>query len=243
MEDQVVRNVLFSDLGFMDYETCWKLQEKYFFEKCEIKIRNRNSPADQQQESVDRLFFVEHPHVYTLGKSGDIKNLLADEQTLKNIGAKFYPINRGGDITYHGPGQIVGYPIFDLEHFFTDIHKYLRYLEEAIILTLADYEITAGRIDGLTGVWIDYDDNNRARKIAALGVKCSRWITMHGFAFNVNTDLDYFSQIVPCGIDDKAVTSMSRELGRSLDMAEVRENLKSKLSKVFNLRLNQVTVE
>jgi lipoyl(octanoyl) transferase len=181
--------------------------------------------------------FVEHPHVFTLGKSGDHANLLLDDEALQNVGARFYEINRGGDITYHGPGQIVGYPIFDLEYFFTDIHKYLRYLEEAIILTLAEYGIQAGRIEGLTGVWLDETDPKRARKIAALGVKCSRWITMHGFAFNVNADLSYFGHIIPCGITDKAVTSMNLELGRSLDMEEVKTKLKKNLEHVFEMQL------
>lgn len=243
MENQEIKTVLFTDLGLMDYKACWELQEKYFKEKCEIKIGNRNLPSEEQKETDDRLFFVEHPHVYTLGKSGDMANLLADEDQLKDIDATFYAINRGGDITYHGPGQIVGYPIIDLEHYFTDIHKYLRYLEEAIILTLADYGIIAGRIDGLTGVWIDPDDAKKARKIAALGVKCSRWVTMHGFAFNVNTGLDYFKQIIPCGIDDKAVTSMQTELNRELDMEEVKANLKQKLSRVFDFQLNTVSVD
>jgi len=242
MDEQEIRTVLFTDLGEMDYKICWQLQEKYFAETCEIKITNRNSTSEEQRKTEDRMFFVEHPHVYTLGKSGDITNLLADENKLAEIGATFYAINRGGDITYHGPGQIVGYPIFDLEHFFTDIHKYLRYLEEAIILTLKDYGIIAGRIDGLTGVWIDVEDEKKARKIAALGVKCSRWVTMHGFAFNVNTNLDYFEQIIPCGIDDKAVTSMQFELNRRLDVDEVKTNLKQKLSQVFSLHLESESV-
>lgn len=190
-----------------------------------------------ENPTTDYLLFVEHPHVYTLGKSGDLQNLLLDEEGLKKAGAAFYPINRGGDITYHGPGQIVGYPIFDLEHYFTDIHKFLRYLEEAIIRTLACYGIEAGRIEGLTGVWIDPEEENRARKIAALGVKCSRWVTMHGFAFNVNTDMQYFSHIIPCGIDDKAVTSMQAELGKETDMEEVKQVLKEEIGKLFAIQL------
>lgn len=227
--------VIFRDLGSMDYRTCWDLQTTYFAEKCDLKIHNRNLSPEDRIDPADRLFFVEHPHVYTLGKSGDIRNLLADENELKRIQAEFFPINRGGDITYHGPGQIVGYPIFDLEHFFTDIHKYLRYLEEAIILTLQEYGIVSGRIDGLTGVWLDGDDEGKARKIAAMGVKCSRWVTMHGFAFNVNTDLSYFGKIIPCGIDDKAVTSMQLELGRRLDFEEVKQILKSKIAGLFQI--------
>jgi lipoyl(octanoyl) transferase len=160
-------------------------------------------------------------------------NLLLDEEGLKKAGATFYPINRGGDITYHGPGQVVGYPIFDLDHFFNDIHKFLRYLEEAIIQTLAEYGIEAGRIDGLTGVWLDWNDEKKARKIAALGVKCSRWVTMHGFAFNVNSDLTYFKNIIPCGIDDKEVASMHTELGRTLDIEEVKSVLRKKLAALF----------
>jgi lipoyl(octanoyl) transferase len=221
----------------MDYKECWDLQEKYFAETVQTKFANRSLPAEQQEATNDRLFFVEHPHVYTLGKSGDISHLLLDEDALHDVDAKFYAINRGGDITYHGPGQIVGYPIFDLDHFFTDIHRYLRYLEEAIILTLAEYKIQAGRIDGLTGVWLDADIPGKARKIAALGVKCSRWVTMHGFAFNVNADLNYFSNIVPCGITDKAVTSMHLELGYRPDMEDVKAILKDKLCEVFGIEL------
>ena len=181
------------------------------------------------------MFLVEHPHVYTLGKSGDMANLLLDDEALAKVDARFYAINRGGDITYHGPGQIVGYPIFDLDHFFSDIHKYLRYLEEAIILTLADYGLQAGRIEGLTGVWLDESNPAKARKIAALGVKCSRWVTMHGFAFNVNADLSYFKNIIPCGITDKAVTSMHLELGRTLDMDEVKSRLQNHIAEVFDI--------
>jgi len=232
-----IRSVHFQDLGLMDYKECWDLQESYFQETGKIKLDNRNKPDEEQATTRDHLFFVEHPHVYTLGKSGDISHLLLDDDALKNVDAKFYAINRGGDITYHGPGQIVGYPIFDLEHFFTDIHKYLRYLEEAIILTLEEYNISAGRIEGLTGVWLDGEDPQRARKIAALGVKCSRWVTMHGFAFNVNADLKYFNNIVPCGITDKAVTSMHAELGREPDMEEVKGILKEKMELVFGMRL------
>lgn len=223
----------------MDYKECWDLQEKLFSETVEQKLENRARSSDDQIVTKNHLLFVEHPHVYTLGKSGDLSNLLLDEEALKNVDAKYYAINRGGDITYHGPGQIVGYPIFDLEHFFTDIHKYLRYLEEAIILTLAEYNIKSGRISGLTGVWLDEGDAKRARKIAALGVKCSRWVTMHGFAFNVNANLDYFNNIIPCGITDKAVTSMHKELGRELDMEEVKTILKEKIKTVFDLSFVQ----
>ena len=234
---EVVRNVQFQDLGKMDYQECWDYQEKLFGASCDLKLENRRRTDGVELPTTDYLLFVEHPHVYTLGKSGDVKNLLLDEEGLKRVGASFYPINRGGDITYHGPGQIVGYPIFDLEHFFTDIHKFLRYLEEAIILTLAEYGIKASRIDGLTGVWLDWEDPKKARKIAALGVKCSRWVTMHGFAFNVNSDLNYFKNIIPCGIDDKEVASMHTELGRPVDIEEVKNILKSKIEEVFGLTL------
>ena len=217
----------------MDYKECWDLQERIFGNTCDIKLENRRRTDGIESPTVDELLFVEHPHVYTLGKSGDMANLLLDEEGLKKAGATFYPINRGGDITYHGPGQIVGYPIFDLDHFFNDIHKFLRYLEEAIIQTLAEYGIEAGRIDGLTGVWLDWNDEKKARKIAALGVKCSRWVTMHGFAFNVNSDLSYFKNIIPCGIDDKEVASMHTELGRTLDIEEVKSVLRKKLAALF----------
>ena len=227
--------VVFRDLGHMDYKACWDLQETYFNTAVQQKLDNRNKTPEEQVVTTDHLFFVEHPHVYTLGKSGDMANLLLDDEALAKVDARFYAINRGGDITYHGPGQIVGYPIFDLDHFFSDIHKYLRYLEEAIILTLADYGIQAGRIEGLTGVWLDESNPAKARKIAALGVKCSRWVTMHGFAFNVNADLSYFKNIIPCGITDKAVTSMHLELGRTLDMDEVKSCLQNHIAGVFDI--------
>jgi lipoyl(octanoyl) transferase len=238
-EHQIPVPVFFHDLGTIDYKECWDLQERYFAATVQRKFENRSKPAAEQVSTENHLFFVEHPHVYTLGKSGDVSNLLLDEEALNNVDAKFYAINRGGDITYHGPGQIVGYPIFDLDHFFSDIHKYLRFLEEAIIQTLAEYGIAAGRIDGLTGVWLDIHDSTKARKIAALGVKCSRWVTMHGFAFNVNTDNNYFGNIIPCGITDKAVTSMQQELGTALNIDEVKSILKSKLESVFGIQLVQ----
>jgi lipoyl(octanoyl) transferase len=227
--------VVFRDLGHMDYKACWDLQETYFNTAVQQKLDNRNKTPEEQVVTTDHLFFVEHPHVYTLGKSGDMANLLLDDEALAKVDARFYAINRGGDITYHGPGQIVGYPIFDLDHFFSDIHKYLRYLEESIILTLADYGLQAGRIEGLTGVWLDESNPAKARKIAALGVKCSRWVTMHGFAFNVNADLSYFKNIIPCGITDKAVTSMHLELGRTLDMDEVKSRLQNHIAEVFDI--------
>src|SRR5680860_583636 len=183
------------DLGLKDYKKTWDYQEKLFRETLDIKIRNRREGSTIK--TPNHFLFVEHPHVFTLGKSGDFNNLLVDEKQLEEKGDKFYKINRGGDITYHGPGQIVGYPILDLDFFFTDIHKYLRFLEEMIILTLAEYGIVAGRYEGYTGVWIDADIPQKARKICAMGVRCSRWVTMHGFAFNVNTNLEYFNNIVP----------------------------------------------
>ncbi|RZJ19805.1 MAG: lipoyl(octanoyl) transferase LipB [Acinetobacter sp.] len=201
-----------------------------------VAIKTKNRTDNLTLETPNFLIFNEHPHVYTLGKSGHPENLLLDEQGLIEKQATYYKINRGGDITYHGPGQIVGYPILDLDNFFTDIHLYLRTLEEAVILTLAEYGITAGRYEGYTGVWLDAD-NEKARKICAMGVRCSRWVTMHGFAFNVNVDLAYFKNIVPCGIDDKDVTSMQRELGRALDMEEVKGKLKNHIAELFKMEL------
>lgn len=227
------KKVFFEDWGLMPYEQAWDKQEAIFAETVAIKTANRNHPETAQQ-TPNYLIFVEHPHVYTLGKSGKPENLLLDEQALKEKEATYHKINRGGDITYHGPGQIVGYPILDLDNFFTDIHLYLRTLEEAVILTLADYGIKADRYEGYTGVWLDAD-NEKARKICAMGVRCSRWVTMHGFAFNVNANLDYFKNIVPCGIDDKDVTSMQRELGKALDIDEVKHKLKHHISNLFEM--------
>lgn len=223
--------VVFQDLGLIDYKEAWDYQEKRFNEIIDVKKNNRKE--NRQDPTLSYLLFCEHPHVYTLGKSGDENNLLVNENYLKSRGATFYKINRGGDITYHGPGQIVGYPILDLDNFFTDIHKYLRYLEEAVILTLADYGIKSTRSDGETGVWLGVGTNN-VRKICALGVRSSRWVTMHGFAFNINCDLSYFGNIVPCGIADKSVTSMQKELGDEVDMQEVQFNLKSHLKDLFD---------
>lgn len=223
--------VHFRDLGLIDYKEAWDLQEVLFNEAIQKKIRIRNGEEDLKTEN--HLLFCEHPHVYTLGKSGSESNLLLNETELAENDATYYKINRGGDITYHGPGQLVAYPIFDLDYFFTDIHKYMRYLEKAVILTLAHFGIIGGRVDGLTGVWIE-GDTPRARKICAMGVKSSRWVTMHGIGFNVNSDLSYFSHIIPCGIDDKAVTSMQQELGYALSMAEVSTILKQKLADQFH---------
>ena len=225
--------VVFQDLGLIDYKEAWDYQEKRFNEILDVKKNNRKE--NRQDPTLSYLLFCEHPHVYTLGKSGDENNLLVNEDYLKSRGATFYKINRGGDITYHGPGQIVGYPILDLDNFFTDIHKYLRYLEEAVILTLADYGIESTRSDGETGVWLDVG-GEKARKICALGVRSSRWVTMHGFAFNVNCDLSYFGNIIPCGIVDKSVTSMQKELSKEVDMQEVQHKLKGHLKKLFDFQ-------
>ena len=228
------KQVQFIDWGLLDYQEAWDKQEEIFAKTLAIKSDNRINNTSALTPNY--LIFTEHPHVYTLGKSGHMEYLLLDEEGLKEKEATFYKINRGGDITYHGPGQIVGYPILDLDNFFTDIHLYLRTLEEAIILTLADYGIEAGRYPGYTGVWLD-PDNEKARKICAMGVRASRWVTMHGFAFNVNADLNYFGNIVPCGIDDKDVTSMERELGRKLDMEEVKSKLKQHIATLFAMEL------
>lgn len=225
-------DVQFHDLGLIDYKACWDLQEEWFSATVQQKIQNRKDP-EGGKPTANRLIFCEHPHVFTLGKSGSMDNLLLDEQGLAANDIAFYKINRGGDITYHGPGQIVGYPILDLDHFFTDIHKYLRFLEEAVILTLAEWGIEAGRFPGYTGVWIEPDHEERARKICAMGVRCSRWVTMHGLAFNVNTDLSQFDHIVPCGIKDKDVTSMQRELGKTIDMEAVKKRLLFHLEQLF----------
>lgn len=231
------KQVLFQDLGLMDYKACWDYQESLFNETIAQKIANRNLAPEQQIETKNHLLFVEHPHVYTLGKSGDASHLLINESELEKKQASYYKINRGGDITYHGPGQLVAYPILDLDHFFTDIHKYLRLLEETIILTLDEYGIKAGRSKGETGVWLDEDNIFKARKICAMGVRCSRWVTMHGWGFNVNSNLDYFSNIVPCGIQDKAVTSLNKELGHDVDMNEIKEKLKKHFSSLFECKI------
>lgn len=223
--------VIFRDLGLIDYKQAWDYQEEIFQKTISEKIAIRN--GDSVLKTKNYLLFCQHPHVYTLGKSGSIDHLLLDENQLHDNNANFYKINRGGDITYHGPGQLVAYPIFDLDHFFSDIHKYLRFLEQAVIDTLLEYNIIGSRVDGLTGVWID-GDTNKARKICALGVKSSRWVTMHGIGFNINSDLSYFSHIIPCGIEDKAVTSMQKELGKELDFNEVSQVLKTKLALQFN---------
>ena len=233
-----MQEVKFINLGLIDFKEAWTFQEKLFQAIIDVKRANRKreDTGIAIEPIQSKLIFCEHPNVFTLGKSGQQSHLLLNEKQLAEKGARFYKINRGGDITYHGPGQLVGYPIFDLDHFFTDIHKYLRYLEEAVIRTLAEYDINAGRIKGATGVWLDWDNPN-ARKICALGVRSSRWVTMHGFAFNVNSDLNYFSNIIPCGISDKSVTSLKKELGHSIDMQEVQEKVKKHLQELFEMTL------
>ena len=228
------KKVIFEDLGRIDYKKCWDYQEQLFAQTIEVKTKNRKE--NTVVETKNSLIFCEHPHVYTLGKSGNEKNLLVNEDYLKSRGATFYKINRGGDITYHGPGQIVGYPILDLENFFTDIHKYLRLLEEAVILTLKEYGLNGERSVGETGVWFDVE-TPKARKICALGVKTSRWVSMHGFAFNINSDLSYFGNIIPCGIIDKQVTSLQKELEREVDIEEVKNKLKNHISSLFEMEL------
>lgn len=232
--DMKNKNVFFQDWGLTDYQEAWDRQEALFLKTVRLKTDNRAN--NTELPTPNYLVFVEHPHVYTSGKSGNLEHLLLDEEGLQGKNATFHRINRGGDVTYHGPGQIVGYPILDLDNFFTDIHLYLRTLEEAVILTLTDYGIMAGRLPGLTGVWLD-PDNKNARKICALGVRCSRWVTMHGFALNVNTDLSYFGSIIPCGIQDKGVTSIAKELGKEVDMEEVKKILSNHLVNLFGMNL------
>jgi lipoyl(octanoyl) transferase len=229
------RSIHYLDLGVIDYKKAWDYQTSLFEKNIAVKTANR-SVSDERQTLTDNfLLFCEHPHVYTLGKSGKPEHLLVNDEQLAALNASFYHINRGGDITYHGPGQIVVYPVIDLENFFTDIHRYMRFLEESVIRTCRYFGVQAGRVDGLTGVWVDFNDASRARKICALGVKTSRWVTMHGLAFNVNTDLDYFSHIIPCGIPDKAVTSLAVETGAELDMKAVGAVLKQCLCEVFEM--------
>ena len=231
------KTIRFQDLGLMDYKSCWDYQEVLFNATVQQKIANRDLPIGEQTSTQNHLLFVEHPHVYTLGKSGHEKNLLLNQQGLSEKHADYYKINRGGDITYHGPGQLVAYPILDLDHFFTDIHKYLRLLEETIILTLRDYGLESGRSPGETGVWLDAGDKTKARKICAMGVRCSRWVTMHGWGFNVNSDLNYFNNIIACGIPDKSVTSLAKELGHPVDMNEIKQKLKNHFAELFGARI------
>ena len=226
------RNILLKDLSVKDYKETWDYQTMLLQEIVDVKIDNRRN--NHKNITQNRFLFVEHPHVYTLGKSGDISNLLLNEKQLTEKGATFYKINRGGDITYHGPGQIVGYPILDLENFFTDIHKYLRLLEETIILTIAEYGIKGTRSKGETGVWLDVG-TPFARKICAMGIRSSRWVTMHGFALNANVDLGYFDNIIPCGIRGKAVTSMEAELNRKVDLEEVKAKILKHFKVLFEV--------
>ena len=229
-----MQNVFFKDIGLIDYKKAWDFQEELFNKTLSIKSKNKKEATSNKTKN--HLIFCEHSHVYTLGKSGKKENLLVNKEYLKSRGASFYKTNRGGDITYHGPGQIVGYPIFDLDNFFHDIHKYLRLLEESVILTLKDYGVKGERSDGETGVWLDVGMPS-ARKICALGVKASRWVTMHGFAFNINTDLSYFENIIPCGIVGKNVTSLEQEIGRKVDIEKVKEKLKKNIELSFEMNL------
>jgi len=242
MNNVLNKEVSVINLGMVDYQEAWDYQEKLFKEVIDIKLANRDKPDDGQILTPNYLIFCEHPHVYTLGKSGSAENLLLDEKGLEEKKAAYYKINRGGDITYHGPGQLVCYPILDLDNFFEDIHKYLRLLEEAIINTLNHFGIKAGRIEKLTGVWLDYDNDDKnglrnPRKICAMGVRSSRWVTMHGLALNVNTNLEYFGNIIPCGIDDKAVTSMAKELAESINMKQVQKVLQEHIGNLFQMNI------
>lgn len=228
--------IQFSDWGVMEYGAAWERQEAIMQQQLQIKQQYNIMPEGERPPApatTHHLVFCTHPAVYTLGKSGHMEHLLVGDSRLQELGASFYRTNRGGDITFHGPGQIVGYPILDLEKFFTDLGKYMRSLEEVIIRTIGHFGLKGQRLPGATGVWLDVDEPGKARKICAMGVRCSRWVTMHGFALNVNTDLRYFDYIVPCGITDKGVTSMSKELGRELDEAEVRALLQASFEAVF----------
>ena len=232
-----MKDLQFEDLGLMRYKPCWDYQEEIFKNVISQKISRRDGLDKKENEAspypTSRLLFVEHPHVLTLGRSGDAENVIVSPARLAELGVDYFPTNRGGDITYHGPGQLVAYPILDLDQFFTDIHKYLRFLEEAVIKTCAEFGVEAGRIDGLTGVWVDIEAGPEARKICAFGVKASRWVTMHGLALNVDSDLDFFDLIVPCGIKDKGVTSLTKEVGRKVSLSEVKPLLKKHLQALF----------
>jgi lipoyl(octanoyl) transferase len=232
--------IFYRDIGKMAYDAAWDYQESLMQANLKIKSEWYQVPVAARPantDTTDHLLFCEHPHVYTLGKSGHMENLLVNDSRLKELNVSFFKTNRGGDITYHGPGQIVGYPILDLEHYITDLGKYMRNLEEVMIRMLAHYNIVGGRLPGSTGVWLDADVKGKARKICAMGVRCSRWVTMHGFALNVNTDLKYFDYIVPCGITDKSVTSLQKELGYPVDEQEVKEKLRHEFSIVFNAEI------
>lgn len=235
MNAYINRKTTFINLGLKDYQEAWDYQTNIFNNILAIKAENRTLPVDRQKTTDNYLIFCEHPHVYTLGKSGKENHMLVKQNELDLIGASYYHINRGGDITYHGPGQLVCYPVIDLENFFTDIHKYMRLLEEAVIQTLREFNIQAGRIAGLTGVWVDCENQSKARKICAMGVKSSRWVMMHGLALNINPDLSYFKNIVACGIEDKTVTSMRKEIGSDQDVAKVEFILKEKIGEQFGM--------
>lgn len=230
-------HVIFHDLGLIPYKQAWDFQEKLFSEIIAQKLHNRDTASTLPPQTPNYLLFCEHPPVITLGKSGKDANLLMSESWLNTHGIEFYHINRGGDITFHGPEQIVGYPLLDLDNFFTDIHKYLRLLEEVIIKTLAEYGITGGRIAHATGVWLDAGVPGKERKICAMGIKCSRWVTMHGFALNVNTDLSFFNYIVPCGLTGKQVTSLEKELGTKIPVTDVKQKLKKHFAQLFHAQL------
>ena len=235
-----METILFQDLGEVAYDIAWQKQESLLQANLHAKALWYNTPETSRtgnSGTQHHLLFCGHPHVYTLGKSGHMENLLVNDTRLKELNVSFFKTNRGGDITYHGPGQVVGYPILDLENFVTDLGKYMRNLEEVIIRMLAGYGIDGGRLPGATGVWLDADIKSRARKICAMGVRCSRWVTMHGFALNVNTDLSYFNHIVPCGITDKSVTSMQKELGYVIDEQEVKDMLRHEFGSVFNAEI------
>ncbi len=237
-----MNNIFLQDFGNVEYDKAWALQEKYMQEGLDIKSERFNNPHDVQEQKIRNfLFLCEHPHVYTLGKSGAIEHLLINNQIMKDLGVSFHKTNRGGDITYHGPGQLVAYPVLDLEQFYTDLGRYMRSLEETVILTLKEYDIQSGRLPGSTGVWLDPEVTGKARKICAMGVRSSRWITMHGLALNINTDLTFFNHIVPCGISDKGVTSMQKELGQTVNEEEVKSTFIANFSKVFDVTLSQLS--
>ena len=235
-----MNTVHIKDLGTISYQEAWDLQEALMKEGLDVKSKrfSKDFNPDDDKQIAHHLLFCQHPHVYTLGKSGFMENLLVNNTQLQELGATFFKTNRGGDITYHGPGQMVVYPVLDLEQFFTDLGRYMRSLEEAVIQTIAEFGITGGRLEGATGVWLDAADSGKARKICAMGVKCSRWLTIHGIALNVNTDLSYFGHIVPCGISDKGVTSMQQELGQAVDEEAVKKVFREKFANVFNVHLN-----
>lgn len=233
-----MKNVKVCNLGPINYKKAWRLQEILNARLANRKLAIRRNPNLSIPLNNHYLLFCEHPLVYTLGKSGKMENLLLSETELEEKSIDFYKINRGGDITHHGPGQLVMYPILDLEEFFTDIHKYLRFLEEAVIRTLAEYGVKGGRYEGYTGVWIEPENEEKARKICAMGIRCTRWITMHGIALNLNNDLNYFDHIVPCGIDDKAVTSLEKEIGEKVNLVEVQHKLTKHLIDIFEMKIS-----